>query len=276
MAISVCIKQPEPPKEITLKLPLMGTIKHLNDSLAIIDTASERIAKFQTQLASLMAPVQQFIEIVQAINAIRMCIQAIPDAVITLSPKPILDCMKNLGKAIAVLISLIPPLAYIPTAVDLVDVVIQLLDAIIDLFENLDNKLGNLKKAADKATDLGDTDLSNAVACAQDEIGVVMMNAIDSVAIAQPVLVALLDQLSKLLPGTPLQVKLTEAKVQFQDLETARKDLIGSVSIPLIDPIIKPLVGVRNALAAVYNAVAPLIGKETKNLIIEPTFNNFS
>jgi len=77
-------------------------------------------------LNSLLGAIQPIFLIVDVLIALQECISAIPEAILSLSPDPILDCIENLVAAVlAVLCAVYPPFAWPAMILSIVDFIIK-------------------------------------------------------------------------------------------------------------------------------------------------------
>lgn len=103
-------------------------------------------------LLALLGSIQPLFLVIDVVLAIQQCILAIPEAVLTLSPDPLLECIEELIAAIlALLCALYPPFAWPRLVLSVIDLlleivqcikgVIEVLCEVVNRIENLDNLL---------------------------------------------------------------------------------------------------------------------------------------
>lgn len=301
MALIVqCTSIPLPSPPPSINIPHFGALSKAWDSLHSIPKASDLLMKFQDNLALALAPVKRYLELVEVSMSLYNCTKAVPRAIATLNPGPIYDCLKALVKAIGLILSWMPPLAYVRMYMDLASYLIDLIDEIVALFQEFDSILTEYIETFTEATLLGDTELISILTCGASDIKARMVVVNDLLMFVKPANDLLIDVFIRLLPNEKQVRDLKKIKEKYQEandyVESAQSALrLGLPSLPEIPGVTStpptqhelvpiPPIGnlvysmgeMRNGMVWLYNLLAPIVGldpdKQTREM---PTFNNF-
>jgi len=91
------------------------------------------IEKLMAQLQAALAAISPLFLISDVLLAILQCIQAIPDAITSLSPQPLLECLENLiAVVVALLCAVYPPFAFPTMILSWFEFLIRLMGCVID------------------------------------------------------------------------------------------------------------------------------------------------
>lgn len=282
MAVAVCLPISPPLATPQLSIPQFGVLQAARQSLYDLPDASYFIMRMQEASSLALAPLRRFIEMLEIVFALKNCSTAVIDAISQFSVQPILDCIPNLVKALAKLVSFIPPLSYIPTLLDLATYVIQCIDEFFNLLIYLDSRISDQKALLNTAIDLGDLELANYADCAASDLIAQMSNATDLLIFVSGILQLLLEPVVQAIGEPVLRALLGQLVAKATNLPQLLNDLQTSLSpetsfdIPGLGDLIEEVIGLRNIVVQLYNAVAPLIGREASlSIIPQPSFDNF-
>jgi hypothetical protein len=295
-----CQAIPIPDSPPSIEIPHLGVIEKAWNSLNRIPNPDELLLQLYDALAALLAPVRRFLELVEIVVAIQDCFLALPKAILRMSPGPIYDCMTNLAKAIARVLSWIPPFAYIKMSCDIAAYCIDVLDEIRLLFNEIDSRLTEWITFWDEAQLTGDTDLASIVDCGAQEIKAQLVMVLDLMKIVKCLTDPLLSVFSRTIPDGSTRDRLAEAQSKYDESDAYMQSSAASmraggtsleaypgtsgstkpqhalVPIPPIGDMFIGLNATRNALVLLYNVLAPLSGLEPdKEQREAPTFDNF-
>jgi len=269
---------PNPPPEV--QVPFLGALKKARESLYGLPDPSALLMKFMDNLNLAMAPLRQFLKLVQTIMAIKDCVTAIPEAILTLSPAPIIKCLKNLMKYIAKLIAMIPPMSYVRLLVDICSVIIQLVDELIYTVQVLDARIQQYFADLATATALGDTKLIEFTNCGASELQIIAINMSDILKLIKPVISLILDPLVDLMPSGDLK----NAVKALENVDSALGPIAATVqsagaSVAALQVALRPLVmllgPLREVIVTTHNTIAPLIGRDPLATREVPEFTSF-
>jgi len=280
-ALTVRCINPRPyqrPPRITI--PNLGVLEQAWDMIDGIPDPMDIVAKFMDKINLAMMPLKKYLQLVEGIVAIKQCVEAIPKAILWLSPTPIFDCLKALARVIAPIIQDIPPIPYIQAAMDIMAYAIDLIDAIIDLFTALDTKLSRLFDLRVYAQALGDIDLVNFSNCGLKDITLTMQQIMDLLRYVQPLVSILLSVILRLLPTPAAQRAaddLLETALTFGETQDLLADVdITVTGLPDLGAFFLALGSMRKILVQIYNIIAPIIGEDAdKTDRTIPTFTHF-
>lgn len=187
-----------------------------------------------------LAPMTPIFNVIDVVMAVVDCINAVPDAIQSLSPKPLIDCAKKLAPLAEKLLQLVPIMAIPQMIADMIDILIAFLVAIRDEFEVLFNKSLELGAAYAKATKTGNVYLAGIVDCASENLNVSLMSLNSKM---DPVN-RMLGILNALLKNFGVETQIPECVALSLDLSGSLKQL-EFLLLPL-DTIIYMLMKIRD------------------------------
>jgi len=290
--ITVTCRQLTFPTPPSIDIPHFGILQKAQETLDGIPDPADLLCKFQDTIAVALAPVRRYLEMIEAFLTIKQCMSVIPDAITSLDPGVILDCMKNLAKAFARLLSWLPPFTYVRLAMDVTSYLLDLVDAILSLAARVDDKIDKWVNLDALAKQLGDLELVNFVNCGMEDLSTDLRLLLKLVKFIEPANDVLMEMFLRLLNSDGLRdayEKYKEASEYYDKVDTALSE--GASSLPALagfsssdtqDPVVPvPRMGAlwenmnrsRNAAVVIYNTLAPFVGadadKEARSL---PTF----
>ena len=294
-----CVDATVPAPPPSLNIPNFGVIDKAWTNLNKIPGPDELLASFNDPLAAAMAPVKRYLEMVEVMSSMYKCFTAIPDAVMQLSPDPIFDCLKNLIKNLARVLSWIPPLSYVRMGLDVASYCIDVTDAIVVYFNAVDAKIDNFVSAYNEGVLFGDTELLRIVNCGAAAQKARLVMVFDLLKFVKPLNDALVDMFIRLLPNPDVGKQLKKIKEMYEEADTyttnasaalrAGEDLptfeggpgAGDaqhvvVEVPPLGDFLAALNQMRNAMVLLYNLLAPIVGSDPDKQMREPaTYNHF-
>jgi hypothetical protein len=281
-----------------INIPGYGEIQDVRRAINNLTDPSEMIMSLMSKLTVALAPIKRYIEMLDAVMALKNCMQAVPEAILTLSPDVIYDCFENLIKAVAVLMSYIPPMAYVRMGCDIASFAILIIDEVISVFRELDAKVTQYLGVYDLAVSLADNELKVTAECALGEVNALALNMFDLLKAISIAMDIFLDMMLKFYPVLKEAAKTVKDNMANMDeLEQALKDgdqylpdptkteeelidaanaLHEAIPVPPLEPLFVALNQLRNVAAFLYNLLAPTVGLDPdKEQIETPEFVNF-
>lgn len=167
-----------PPQALCLTLPPIQRVddicfpggvclSNIWDKINQIPSLADIPLNFMGQIGPALAPLRPVFNIIDAILAIVRCVQAIPDAITSLDPTELLQCVPDLLEKVNELLKLLPYLSIPKLVKALINAIAQLIDGIAADLDNIKAQVERIMSAVDRAATLNDHDLSNLLACAQ-------------------------------------------------------------------------------------------------------------
>jgi hypothetical protein len=146
-----CNSVPPPPPQLELDVPFAGKLKSIPNSIRNFQSSDDVLMQFMGQVQTVLAPFMGILALARALQVLFSCMEAIKEAVSKLSPKPIVDCLKEIAKVIPLVFQFIPPLNYVPPYIDiallsatsiieLITTIQESIQAALDLAEFEENK----------------------------------------------------------------------------------------------------------------------------------------
>ena len=271
-----CIEMPDPPELPKLDIPQFGVLEAARQSLYDLPDLSVYIMSMQELAGNALAPLRRFLEMIEVIVAIKSCQEAVIDALLPPSPGPIIECLKDLIKAIARLASFFPPFEYVKTMLSLCLYVVSILDEVINLFVFLDERISEYKANISLALDLGDIELGAINDCAGEQATKLVVNAMDILKFISPILSILLNPLARLIPIPELRQILKDLSSLPDVLAGIQQDINEAQGTPALGALIESIAGMRNVTVWLYNLLAPVVGRSgNQRQRAVPDFVNF-
>jgi len=264
----------------SIRIPNLGVIEQAWDAISSIPDPAEIMSKFMNTLNLALAPIRKYLQMVEVIIAIKQCVEAVPKAIMTLSPNPIFDCLKALARTIVMIMQDIPPFPYIFMAVDVAGICVDLIDAMIALIERLDAKIAALVNLQNYAAALGDLELIDLANCGLAGVKLTMQRLLDVLKIIKPINDIIIQVIMRLMPIPALQKAVEAYSSAGSTMDSTSSELSaggGAVSattgLPSLSLMFSGMAIARNAVAMVYNILAPFTGvDDTKPMIDPPSF----
>lgn len=253
---------PIPPPQINI--PFLGKLQQIRESMYKIPDASEAIGKLLNTLQVALAPVRQFLEQLEIILCIKDCVEAIPKAILTLSPDPVFKCLKKLIETIARLASYFPPMSYVKMLVDVLAFALLLIDAVVLTIATIDAEITRLIESLDIAAQLDDVALLSIVNCGSGELAAMSLSLLDLIKVVQLPLRLAVEPVLRLIPNEDAQ-KAAAAIVDIgAAIELQREGIEALTSMaqlgPALAPVYAALQTMRSALVVIHNIMAPVVG----------------
>lgn len=131
--LCICVPPPVPPIEMSLPF---GISVSATQSVGLPAPVANLVG-FINQLNPLMAPLFPVLRIIDLAMALVGSVKAVPDAIASLSPGPIIEALEKLAAVIPPVLALVPPFSYLKMVQDLLYFCIQLLFSIKYSLEEL-------------------------------------------------------------------------------------------------------------------------------------------
>lgn len=135
LATLECDHTPTPPPEYCVNLPFGIKLCTGRASAFFFEGREKQLLSFVGLLQPMLTPLLLILILASLVKALIDCVNSVVDAVSSLSPQPIIECLEKLAKILPTLMHFIPPLNYIRTLVDIVRIIIALLDTLIESIE---------------------------------------------------------------------------------------------------------------------------------------------
>lgn len=131
---------------------------------------SDMVMAQLAQIGPAMAPMKPFFDVLDTALAIFRCIEAIPDAITSLDPSGLIECVPDLADKISQLLSLIPQLTIPRLIISLIRNLAAFLRSFADDLEYLRQRLARIASAIDRAADLSDVTWGGFLQCAEQTV----------------------------------------------------------------------------------------------------------
>ena len=108
-----CVCVPKPPEEFCVDFPFGVKICSNRSTVFRFEGLDGMAMKFLGNLQSLLAPIMPILVLASIVKALIDCVKSIPDAISSLSPTPIVECLERLAELFPQLFEFIPPFSYL-------------------------------------------------------------------------------------------------------------------------------------------------------------------
>jgi len=175
----VCVEIRALPDLSDLGLILPGGIEAIPTlSPNLAERTSDLILDVIGQAQPAFAAFIPFLRALGVIEAIATCIKAIPEALVTLDPMKIVDCVGGLETALAELMKLLPQLSLPMAILRFVNLLILLLTDVRDMLQQIQVALDEAEDAIATGQERGDEQLIQIGNCARDNAQNEALNAL--------------------------------------------------------------------------------------------------
>ena len=168
MTIPTCTQLPSPPTVKQIQFPGGASLEQILAAGSEIPDSLDVATTLLSQANAALAPLVPLFDILDTVLVIVECVKAIPDA---LGPPPdpsgVAACLPVLSEKVAKLLALVPQLSLPALIVDVLDCVIGFLEGVRASISALIGKQAQIVIAQTRATELGDANLEDIVACAE-------------------------------------------------------------------------------------------------------------
>jgi hypothetical protein len=277
MATVVCISVPNIPNALNITLPGVGELQFIKDTIDGIPRPSTYVLKALNALSPSLAPLYTIIRVLDVIISLVGCIKAIPKA-LPANPSPIINCIKNLVKAFANLVPLLPPLSYVRMIADILAALRVLIDDMLTVLTQIDAQVSRIKELFARALQgNGDPVLFQIGQCAQNDLkqstaGFLQIMQLITKIIT--IMTAILEIMAEVIPG-PLGDKIGETLASMQAASDSFEDVDPVSEYPPLQNIKTSLLLIRNVLNALESFCRGVIGMSfTLSMPELPTINN--
>lgn len=164
---TLCVELPAIPTVDQICLPGGICLSYVWDAIGKIPSASDMSMAYFAQIGPAMAPLKPFFDLLDTVLAIFRCVSAIPDAITSLDPSELIQCVPDLAKKVDQLLKLIPQLSLPKMVIAIIHNLATLLRAIAADLSYLEAQARRIVDAVQRAADLNDHTLSGLLVCAQ-------------------------------------------------------------------------------------------------------------
>lgn len=166
----LCFTLPDAPTIDDLCLPGGLCLSYVWDGISKVPSGSDLPMDFFSQIGPSLAPFKTVFDILDTVLATYRCVKAIPDAITSLDPSELLNCLPALAKLIDQLLKLIPQLS-IPKMIKVaLNHLATLLRGIATDFSDVDRRLQTIASQIDRAAELNDPKMNGFLVCSQQDI----------------------------------------------------------------------------------------------------------
>jgi hypothetical protein len=171
IALKICAQGR--PFETPKCIPLPGGVELCANSLPNpLDSVTSLFSKLNVALA----PLVPIFTIIEVLICLKNCITAIPDCLMPPSPKPIIDCSKQLIKTLEQLIKMTPQLSVPNLVIATIDALIAFLLAFRNAIGILIEKDAVILESMTRASDLGNAQMLFLLECSKKNLDIEFNN----------------------------------------------------------------------------------------------------
>lgn len=123
-----------------------------------------------------LAPMLPIFDLLEAIVAIKGCIEAIPDAISSVDPTEVTDCIPEMAEKVAALLKLLPQTSIPTMAKQLLNCIIVELLKVRRLLVSLQAQVTRIARVTERAAELEDAALAAIAVCATGRVATTLSN----------------------------------------------------------------------------------------------------
>lgn len=238
----LCITLPDPPSVDDICFPGGFCLSYIWDAIGKIPGGADMPMDFFSQLGPAMAPMAPFFDLLDTILAVYRCVKAVPDAITSLDPTELFQCMPALAELIDKLLKLIPQLSIPKMIKAILHNLATLLRGIASDLTYIQSQLQQIAGMIDRAADLNDVKLEGFLVCAQSEMEDTVFSTADALqGIGRIIL--LLNIFMGLIGGQEIPClgdivrdNIGDGLDVVIDLLTAMAEILDEIADKIIDP----------------------------------------
>jgi hypothetical protein len=276
MTVVACIELPEIDANYTMNMPGIGELTFIRDSLADMPRPSDLLLRIMNILSPAMSPVYTLIRVLDVIIAITDCVKAIPKS-LPFNPQPLIECFTNLFEAIAALVALLPPFAYIRLVVDIISLTRSLIDDILSIIVSIDREITRIKSTISRALADNDAVLLQIGNCAKDNLQQTtnsFFQVLEALTKIVRVVMNILEIIASTIPG-PIGDQISDWTSSLDQIEASAASQTRVTDYPPLQIFVDQLVWQRNILVAIESAGKAILGLDfTSPALIEIDLDN--
>lgn len=176
----LCIVLPDLPAVDDVCLPGGICLSYVWDGVSKIPHPSDMSLDFFSQLGPAMTPLVPIFNVVDTVLAIFKCVKAVPDAITSLDPSGLLDCLPALAKLVDQLIKFIPQMSIPKSIKAMLKNCAALLWAVANDFRYLQTQSEMIIRQLDRAATLNNSKMNGFLVCAQKDLDDVALSTAEA------------------------------------------------------------------------------------------------
>lgn len=166
----LCVPLPAAPTIDDICLPGGLCLSYVWDGINKIPHGADLPMDFFSQIGPALAPLKPLFDVLDTVLAIYRCVKAIPDAITSLDPSELLNCLPALAKLVDALLKLVPQMSIPKMIKTALHHLALLLRGIAEDFSYIQLQFQRIANAIDRAASLSDVKLNGYMVCAQQDM----------------------------------------------------------------------------------------------------------
>ena len=232
LAKPICIPFPKP-EPVEINLPTGGKLKGIADITDKIPSDCSLSFSLLLQLGPFLANLECFIKILALVKPLKDFVEAVP----SLSPQKIANAVPDFVKAaddvIKCFLSFTTIIGLACFLADILDLIVKILNCIIGQLKTVLSLIAGLTLQIHSAEDSGNTDLVDALNCAQDNANATAQCALSAF---DPILVilSLIEPLLGFAGVSPIEIPPLADAESIEDLEntvTTLEEVVSTIEL---------------------------------------------
>lgn len=177
---NLCFDLPEIPNVDDICFPGGFCLSYIWDGINKIPHLADMPMDFFSQIGPAMAPLSPLFNILDTVLAIFRCVKAVPDAITSLDPTELLNCLPALAKLVDQLLKLIPQLSVPKMVIATIRAIAALLRGIAADLLYILSQSQRITAMIDRAADLNDVKMEGFLVCAQNDLNQSVMSTAEA------------------------------------------------------------------------------------------------
>jgi len=178
--IDLCFELPAVPTIEDICLPGGLCLSYVWDGINKIPHAADLPLDFFSQIGPALAPLKPLFDVLDTVMAVYRCVKGIPDAITSLDPSELLNCLPALAKLIDALLKLVPQISIPKMLKQTIKQLARLLRGIASDFTYIQAQLQRIADMIDRAAQLGDQRMNGFLVCAQHDMNTMVMSTAEA------------------------------------------------------------------------------------------------
>ena len=166
----LCIALPGIPSVEDICLPGGVCLSYVWDGIGKIPHITDMPLDFFSQIGPAMAPLKPFFDLLNTVIQVFKCLNAIPDAITSLDPSELTECLPVLAELVDQLLKQIPQMSIPKMVISAIKMVAQVISGVATDLRYIESQLQRVATQIDRAAELGNVSMNGFLVCAQGDL----------------------------------------------------------------------------------------------------------
>jgi hypothetical protein len=163
----LCFELPEIPTLDQICLPGGVCLDYIWNQIDAIPSMGDVSLNFFAQIGPALTPLKPFFDVLDVVLGLFRCVKAIPDAITSLNPSELIQCVPVLAAAVDKVMKLIPQLSIPKMVIAMIKNIARLIRSVATNFDYIRSQFQKIADMIDRAAEWNDQGLSGLLVCSQ-------------------------------------------------------------------------------------------------------------